>query len=378
MIFLAFIIGFGYAIVVLTITMESLTYKPRNFLEPTTHDAPAGFSIIINYRDEAAHLPALLDSIQQLNYPKNNCEFLFINDASTDASRSIIEAFQSQHTHIKIRLLNRIPTSASAKKDGITQALQVATYNHILTTDADCLLPPQWLQAYHDHYTAYTASIFVAGPVQILATDTVIGQLQTSEMVALQLTTVGGFALRKPFLCNGANMSFTKTHFNEVAGYDGNANIASGDDIFLLEKSAALDASACYYLKDKNALVTTYPKTRWKEAIAQRARWAQKGAKTTSMLNKLLSFQVLAANAFVVIAPLIAWLPGVSIKAIVIVLALKTFTDIVVLYIGYRFFDNKKWLRYLLPQLVCYPILVLAVAFKSLTTVEWKQRQVQR
>jgi hypothetical protein len=37
-------------------------------------------------------------------------------------------------------------------------------------------------------------------------------------------------------LCNGANLAYKKTVFTELNGFQGNENIASGDDIFLFEK----------------------------------------------------------------------------------------------------------------------------------------------
>jgi hypothetical protein len=32
-------------------------------------------------------------------------------------------------------------------------------------------------------------------------------------------------------MCNGANLAYTKTLFQELNGFDGNEKIASGDDI---------------------------------------------------------------------------------------------------------------------------------------------------
>ena len=55
--------------------------------------------------------------------------------------------------------------------------------------------------------------------------------------MSLQGATIAGFALRNPFLCNGANMAYKKELFTNLHGFEGNNNLASGDDIFLLEKA---------------------------------------------------------------------------------------------------------------------------------------------
>ena len=54
--------------------------------------------------------------------------------------------------------------------------------------------------------------------------------------MSLQGSTVGGFGIGHPFLCNGANLAYKKHHFIQLNGFKGNDTIASGDDIFLFEK----------------------------------------------------------------------------------------------------------------------------------------------
>ena len=377
MTFLAFFIGFGYAILILALAMEAFTYKPTKPAETTVSEEISGFSVIVNFRNEQEMLPHLLNSIAKLNFASNRMQFIFINDGSIDSSMEILTAFKANHNHIDLAIYERKVMSASAKKDGITQSLEYAKNNHIITTDADCVLPENWLHAFEKHYKLYPDSIFIAAPVQITAGNNILEQVQASEMVALQLMTTGGFSIGQPFLCNGANMSFKVSSFKDVGGYEGNDGIASGDDIFLLEKLAALDARSCYYLKNEDATVLTNPKLGWNEIINQRARWAQKGSKTKSLLNKLMSAQVFAANLFMLLAPLLVYLDLVKLKIAITVLALKLFTDVLVLIIGYRFFENKNWQWYVIPQLIIYPFVVVAVAVTSFTAVRWKDRVAQ-
>lgn len=375
--FLVIIISLGYLFVVLGLVLEGWTYKARpHRASPASVQTDFSFSIIINYRNEADNLPALLLSITQLHYDFNRIEFIFINDDSKDDSLPILEDFTAINSTLHIHLLNRQPASTSAKKDGITQALKIATYQHIICTDADVILSKNWLQAYNKHYQLLPDLHFIAGPVEMKLTESFLSQIQHSEMAALQLTTMGGYAIRQPFMCNGANMSFTKSAFIEVNGYDGNDHISSGDDIFLLEKLVAEDVLKCSYLKSKDAIVTTYPKNSWQAMIQQRVRWAQKGSATKSTLNKLVSFQVLLMNLLFVIAPVLWLFAWLTFKQIVAVLSIKILVDVVVLFVGNQFFTNKKWAFYLVPQLLLYPFIVLTVAFKSLQKTTWKERQV--
>jgi hypothetical protein len=56
-------------------------------------------------------------------------------------------------------------------------------------------------------------------------------------LTALQGATIGSFGLGLGFMCNGANFAYKKSLFESLGGFAGNKNIASGDDVFLLQKA---------------------------------------------------------------------------------------------------------------------------------------------
>jgi cellulose synthase/poly-beta-1,6-N-acetylglucosamine synthase-like glycosyltransferase len=377
MTYLILLISLGYLFCVLGLALEGFTYKTRpHRLSPEKNDRIHHFSVIINYRNEAHHLPVLLESIAKQTYDLRLVEFIFINDHSTDDGEELIRSFKNQHTELDIKLINRSIKSVSAKKDGITQAVAIAAYEYVICTDADVHLPPSWLQAFHEHYQSFPDQHFTAGPVQIASGSSLLTKIQHHEMVALQMATIGGFAIRQPFMCNGANMSFTKSAFHEVNGYAGNDHMASGDDVFLLEKLAAEDILKCSFLKDQEAIVTTYPKLNWKDMITQRARWAQKTGKTKSLLNILVSFHVMVMNMLLIISPLLWLLSIIDIKMLLLILLSKLITDVLVLVVGHRFFQDPSWARSLPLQLILYPVVIIAIAVASLRNIKWSDRDI--
>lgn len=368
---LIFFIILGYAMVILLLSKEFITYsstplKGQNKLHC--------FTVVINYRNEQDKLPGLLTSIAQLDYDLEKLHFIFINDAATDCSLSILETFKAQNPNFSIELIDRKPRSNSGKKDGIAQAVALSPHNHIITTDADCVLPIQWIACYNAIYNRLPDAHFIAAPVQIESKDKWLQALQHQEMLALQLVTVGGFSLRQPFMCNGANMSFTKKAFNEVDGYKGNLHISSGDDVFLLEKLAAEDVMKCHFLKNKHAIITTFPKNTFNEVVAQRARWAQKGKETKSMLNKLVSFQVLIMSIAWVIGPVLWQFTFITEELFIAIILIKLFTDLVVLIIGNLFFAPVQW-KYVAVNFCIYPFVVIIIAFKTLYQQQWQGRK---
>ncbi len=365
-----------YLFLLLGLALEAHT-MPKIIVDE--HDADlTAFSIIINFRNEAQHLPMLLDSISKLNYDFEKLEFLFVNDDSTDTSLEILQKFRYQNPRINIQIFDRKPLSASAKKDGITQAIAVTKHDYIITTDADCIVPEKWLLGYHHHYLQFSKTLFISGPITMEHDSSFLTTLQSHETVALQVMTMGAFQIKRPFMANGANMSFKKDAFYEVKGFEGNTHISSGDDVFLLEKLWQLNSEHCHYLKTAAAAVSTFPKRSWRKTIAQRARWAQKGSETSSLLNKAVGFQVLVMSLLFLIAPLLFLFDLITFPLLVGLFIIKISTDVLVLFIGHQFFQQFGWTRFLLLQIFVYPVMVICVAIASLSKPEWSNRRINQ
>lgn len=366
-----------YLFLLLGLALEAHTMNKIQSTE-TEKRATEGFTVIINYRNESHNLPGLLESIQRLNYDFKIVQFIFINDHSTDNSAAIISRFQRENRPLQLLLLDRLPRSNSAKKDGITQAIHRATHNHIITTDADCVLPANWLNCFNAGYHQYPQAHFIAAPVFIASRTSLVSLIQSHEMVALQMITMGAFQIKRPFMCNGANMSFKKEVFLKVNGYAGNDHISSGDDIFLLEKLWQLDSEQCIYLKNNKATVTTFPKKTWRNMILQRARWAQKGTETSSLLNKLVSFQVFVMSLLFISLPFLYLGELISFNLLIISYIFKLLADFIVLFLGKQFFEHANWLRYFLLQFMIYPLAVLTVGVASVFKASWQDREINR
>ena len=75
----------------------------------------------------------------------------------------------------------------------------------------------------------------IAGPVTFTTNKKFLGLLQTIENFSLQGATIGSFSTKTPFMCNGANLCYNKQEFITLNKFEGNFNIASGDDVFTLE-----------------------------------------------------------------------------------------------------------------------------------------------
>lgn len=338
------------------------------------------FSVIIPFRNEAENLPKLLDSISKLNYKKSMFEIILVDDDSEDDSVFIIEnsldisCKKTDALFGHIQIIQNKRTSNSPKKDAITAAINVSKYDWIVTTDADCILPKYWLDTFDELIQLKDSNCIVA-PVTYHGKMTFFNRFQALDFLSLQGATVGSFGIKKPIMCNGANFAYRKSQFVSVNGFEGNDTIASGDDVFLLEKLIKQDAKKVHYLKSHNAIVTTNPAKNIKNLIQQRLRWASKTSQNKNWFIKLVGFVVLLGNLF-----FLGLLPAVYFDVITLKIAMPLFIikggiDFLLLFKTARFFKQDNLLVSYLFSSIVYPffcvIIVLLSFFKS---YEWKNR----
>ena len=374
-------------IITYLIVIGSLTYgfdKVEEFqlrdLKPRTK-----FSIVIPFRNEAKNLPRLLNSISELNYPKDLFEVIFVDDDSQDHSVEIIKhAFDTKSLKKEfsrtdgIYIINNNRISNSPKKDAITSAIHIANNEWIITTDADCILPKFWLDGFDEFIQTKQPNCIVA-PVTYFGKTSFFNRFQTLDVLSLQGATIGGFGLNRPFMCNGANFAYRKSVFTSIQGFDGNSEIASGDDIFLLEKIKKHDYKNVNYLKTQKVIVHTRPVKNLKQLIQQRLRWASKTSRNPNWVSKLIGMVVLLANMVcIAIIPLLIF-NLISARVAVALWVIKFAIDFLLLFKTTRFFKQENLLLSYVFSSLLYPFFSIYIVILSLfKSYNWKGRTFRK
>ncbi len=325
------------------------------------------FTIIVPFRNEAENLPKLLNSFSNLNYPTDLFEVILVDDSSN-------EKFQSTIVNYQLSIINNIRVSNSPKKDAITTAMQHVKTNWVITTDADCIVPENWLLTF-DNYIQENKVSMLAGAVSYKCENSFLHHFQQLDLTSLQGATIGSFGLGKGFMCNGANFTYTKSLFENLNGFDGNDKIASGDDVFLLQKAIEKFPNEVHYLKAEEAIVITKPTENWKSLFYQRVRWAAKTSSYKSTFGKFLGIIVFFGNLSFVIAFFLFLLRIWHYPFFVLFAFLKFTTDFILLYKTNQFLTKTRIKSLLLSSLL-YPFFSSTVALYSLFgSYEWKDRR---
>jgi glycosyltransferase involved in cell wall biosynthesis len=335
------------------------------------------FSVIIPFRNESENLLELLDSISKLKYLNSNFEIIFVDDESKDTSVEIIKNYLDK-TKIDFKIIQNNRTSKSPKKDAISTAIGISKNEWIITTDADCLLPYLWFECFNS-FINHNKCKMIVGPVAYYKIHTFLDRFQAFDFLSLIGATIGGFGLKIPFLSNGANLAYKKDFFKILNGFEGNLDIASGDDVFLLQKAIEKNRDSVMFLKATEAIVLTKPQPDFVSLKSQRVRWASKTTQYKNTFGKLTGLLVLLMNATLISSLVFAVIGSLNFNILAIIFLLKLFIDFVLLYKTASFFNQKHLFKSYLTSAICYPFFSVYIASISLfSNYKWKNRDFKK
>lgn len=100
------------------------------------------FTIIVPVYNRKNEVEELLQSAEKLDFPRNDFEFLFVDDGSADHLGDFLKSYKSE-SGINCRYIFQTNNGpASARNNGMSNA----TSDYFLFLDSDCLLPQNWLR----------------------------------------------------------------------------------------------------------------------------------------------------------------------------------------------------------------------------------------
>lgn len=367
---LCLLVFLGYLLTLVQLIWGAKQLRP---FEGSNQTPTTFFSIIVPFRNESEHLPRLLESLQNLDYPRELFELIFVDDFSSDNSVKLLYQWRMAHGSIQTTLLETIRLSNSPKKDAISRAIPIVQQQWIITTDADCVVPSSWLKTL-DCYLQNKEANMVIGAVCSQSDSSFLAEFQLLDLLSLQGATQGSFGMGLGFLCNGANLAYTKAHFQEVHGFAGNGNLASGDDVFLVQKSMQHNSVKVHYLLSAAHLVQTKFEKSWKELLQQRTRWASKTSSFPSVFGKDLALWVLLGNLSWILLGMLSWIQDWPLGWFAGITSLKFGVDYLLIRAAKKNMPIGR-LKYVLLSSLLYPFYCVFIALHALPgTYTWKGR----
>ena len=225
-------------------------------------------SIIIAAKNEAENLRNNLPLI--LNQNHQNFEIIVINDASTDDSSTILEAFQNENNHLKIVTIQASKSYKGNKKNAISKGIEAAQFEHLLFTDADCKpVSINWISEMTNRFTDKKGIVLGYGAYETIE-GSFLNKLIRYETL---LTAIQYFSYAKmglPYMGVGRNLAYKKDLFTQNNGFKNHQHIKSGDDdLFINEIGNNKNTEICF---SKDSFTISEPKKTFKSWFQQKRR----------------------------------------------------------------------------------------------------------
>lgn len=371
-------------------------------------EIPPGFTprtpvtVVIPARNEAGNIGACLQSVLAARYPPHLLEILAVDDFSTDGTAEVVQKIAGEYFYsprryggtaimepkrgqlpILIRLLrlSDLPPPENAPAFGKKRAIQAAVAQAkgelIVTTDADCQAPPDWLMLLVSAYETHRPRA-IAAPVMISGEQNLLHHFQALDVAATMGLTGAGIRLGWQHIGNGANLAYPKAAFEAVNGFAGNAHQPSGDDLFLLQKIARRWPRGVFFLKNHAAAVSTPAAPGWGAFFQQRLRWGAKNAALPETPVRLVLATVFLFCCSILLNVVAAFFYAPLVWVLLIQLAVKAGFDYLLLREMCGFFQRREWPRWFWPSFMLHTGYVVFLGLASLTRkqFEWKGRRV--
>jgi len=350
---------------------DAFTKSSKNFSIADT-EATQHVTVIIPARNESANIKACLSALMAQTYPRSLIEIIVVDDLSEDDTAEIVKNFP-----VKLIRNNPKPGTIAFKKQAIATGISQASGALILTTDADCIVANTWVSTMVNTLQSQRAYM-VTGPVKMMPGNQCLSMFQSLDFAILQGITAASVGSGIHDMSSGANLAYIKSFYHEVGGFSGIDDIASGDDMLLMQKFSAQYPGSIGYAFSTYAMVNTKTEPTWKLFLQQRIRWASKATKYKDPVLFRILLLVYAVNLWVVALLVMGlW----NRRAFVFGLILM----IIKLMIEWRFVQNVLQFFSLLPLMRWFPIAqplhilytVVSGFFGQAGGYRWKGRNVK-
>lgn len=324
-------------------------------------------SVIVAARNEEQNILRCLKSLDRLEYPEDKLQIILVDDRSTDNTENLIDNFIINKPKFTKIVTKKEIGRLKGKTNALANALEIASGEIILTTDADCVVAPTWIKSTVSYYKDDVA--MVNGYTTQTADSNFTG-MQAIDFIYLLIVAAGTINLGTPISCIGNNMSYRKKAYLEVGGYE-NLPFSVTEDFNLLKAIHKLKKYKIIYPIDKNALVTSLACKNFKSLYHQKKRWSVGGLKAPWQGYVIFVYGYIT-NLLMLLTPFFIsqnWL---------YLFFFKLTTDLFLLFPAYKRLGLSKDLKYFIAfeiYFIVYVTLLPLIVFVTGKKVSWKGRK---
>jgi len=324
-------------------------------------------SVIICAHNESHHLRNYLPLILQQDYPE--FEVVLVNDASTDNSDEVLITLKNTYPNLRIVTITPEEKTVKGKKQALEKGIQLARYEHLLLTDADCFPASlHWIKNIVAHFSDRHHLILGVAPYTDSGSFLQKVVAYETTMTAIQYIS---FAFWKiPYMGVGRNMAYTRTLFNKTGGMQKHRDILSGDDdLFVQEAVYQTDTSVCL---EPESYIYSAPPATWKAWWRQKTRHYTTGARYNILHQLLLGlFLVTKVTFYLLLSFLVT--KDCKISYALVYLLILSVNSFFLLFMKIKFEIKAAWYMSFLLDPIYALMVVIQSTFSNIKNIShWK------
>lgn len=143
--FLILIIGLSYILIQCWQTITLFRYRSKSIVAKYKDSELPTVSILVACRNEEQNIEQCIQSLIELNYPKDKLKIIIGNDQSEDNTLKIAKQYAREYSFIQVFDVQEDSTGLKAKARVMAQLDKHAIGDYYLVTDADVRVEPNWI-----------------------------------------------------------------------------------------------------------------------------------------------------------------------------------------------------------------------------------------
>ncbi|MGX7668185.1 glycosyltransferase [Flavobacterium pedocola] len=225
-------------------------------------------SVIVCAKNEAENVKEFIPILAEQNYP--DFEIVLIDDASSDDTLEIFEAFERQYPNIRLVKVQNNEAFWGNKKFALTLGIKAASKEYLLFTDADCYpTSKDWITNMSSQFTMHKTIVLGYGAYEKIK-GSFLNKIIRFETMLTATQYFSWAKMGKPYMGVGRNLAYKREEFFRVNGFIEHMTVRSGDDdLFINQAAKGSNTTYCY---TPESFTVSEPKKTWKSWFNQKRR----------------------------------------------------------------------------------------------------------
>lgn len=226
------------------------------------HKSLPNASVIICTHNNLLLLQRGLPSFLSQKHPQ--FEVIVIDDNSTDGTWDWLQTIHNDNLKI-----HRLEHSSPGKKDALSAGIQLAQYEWLMLTDADCYVSsPQWIKSIITKCETHTMGYVAYAPYEKM--PGLLNRLIRYDTALIAIQYLSMAHRGNAYMGVGRNMGWKKNFVEPLLAGLSKQVTSSGDDDLLLQRAAK--KQNIQPILSPDTYVYSAPHTRWKSWLKQKTR----------------------------------------------------------------------------------------------------------